>query len=126
MNYKKKKKKPESQFDDIRNKITEQNKHFAKETETKKEPNGNSETEEVNKWSEEPILKNIEHREDPMGERIRMRKEKSRNDSGRIGKKTKYFKKWKISTRTIWLNSERQHTDIYPRRKREEKVYLKK
>ena len=31
-----------------------------------------------------------------MGERIRMLKEKSRNDSGRIGKKTKYFKNKKF------------------------------
>ena len=52
MNYKKK---PESQFNDTGNKITEQNKYFAKEIETKKEPNGNSETEEVNKWGDEPI-----------------------------------------------------------------------
>ena len=37
------------QFNKIRNKITEQNKYFAKEIKTKKEPNGNSETEEVNK-----------------------------------------------------------------------------
>ena len=93
MNYKKN---PESQFNDIGNKITEQNKYFAKEIETKKEPNGNSETEEVNQWGEEPIQKNIENREDYMGERIRMLKEKSRNDSGRIGKKTKYFKNKKF------------------------------
>lgn len=31
-----------------------------------------------------------------MGERISMLKEKSRNDSGRIGKKTKYFKNEKF------------------------------
>lgn len=49
MNYKNKKQKPESHFNDIGNKITEQNKYFAKEIKTKKEPNGNSETEEVNK-----------------------------------------------------------------------------
>ena len=31
-----------------------------------------------------------------MGERIRILKEKSRKDSGRIGKKTKYFKNKKF------------------------------
>lgn len=58
MNYKNKKQKtkPESHFNDIGNKITEQNKYFAKEIKTKKRTKWKFEL-EVNKWGEETHLK---------------------------------------------------------------------